>query len=135
MQYAMGVMVVEVRYVFGQHSLKEAPVDDQHPVQQFAADSCDPSFGDGVRSGCLSGSRTRSVLWSAVSGRAFVLVDQATENWSTPVPPVSDIRVGRFGAWWVRLQCSVRPLRVVVRGILGKHSCGGVAPRRSACGR
>jgi hypothetical protein len=51
-------MVVKVRHVLGQHRHKMA-VDDQHPVQQFAADGSDPSFGDRVRLGltgqfCLS---------------------------------------------------------------------------------
>jgi hypothetical protein len=52
-------MVVEVRHVLGQHRHKMAAVDDQHPVQQFPADSSNPSFGDRVCSGltgqfCLS---------------------------------------------------------------------------------
>ncbi|MDQ3886588.1 MAG: hypothetical protein M3308_06160 [Actinomycetota bacterium] len=38
--------------VLGQHSL-EVAVDDQHSVEQFAADSADPSFGDRVRAGRL----------------------------------------------------------------------------------
>jgi hypothetical protein len=42
-------MGVEVRHVFGQHSLKLAPVEDQHPIQQLAADSADPSLSDAVR--------------------------------------------------------------------------------------
>jgi hypothetical protein len=41
-------MVVEVRHVLGQHRYKMAAVDDQHPVQQFPADSSNPSFGDRV---------------------------------------------------------------------------------------
>ena len=36
-------MVVEVGHVLGQHSLEVAAVDDQHPVQQFAAHGADPS--------------------------------------------------------------------------------------------
>jgi hypothetical protein len=47
-------MVVEVRHVLGQHRRKMPAVDDQHPVEQFTADSSDPSFGDPVRLG-LSG--------------------------------------------------------------------------------
>jgi len=42
-------MVVEVRHVLGQHRRKMAAVDDQYPVQQFAAGSSDPSFGDRIR--------------------------------------------------------------------------------------
>jgi hypothetical protein len=42
---------VEVRHVLGQHSLKLAPVEDQHPIQQLTADGADPSFGDRVRPG------------------------------------------------------------------------------------
>jgi hypothetical protein len=35
--------------VLGQHRRKLALVEDQHPVQQLAADGADPSFGDRVR--------------------------------------------------------------------------------------
>ena len=38
-------MGVEVRYVLGQHGLKLAPVEDEHPVQQLAADGADEPFG------------------------------------------------------------------------------------------
>ncbi|MDT5000435.1 MAG: hypothetical protein QOK12_2540 [Mycobacterium sp.] len=41
-------MVVEVRHVLAQHCLEVAAVEDQHPVEQFAADGADPSFGDRV---------------------------------------------------------------------------------------
>jgi len=41
---------VEVRHVFGQHRLKLASVEDQHPIQQLAADGADPSLSDAVRS-------------------------------------------------------------------------------------
>src|SRR4051812_29239292 len=44
-------MVVIVRYVLGQHCREMAAVDDQYPVEKFAADSGDPSFGDRVRLG------------------------------------------------------------------------------------
>ncbi|HEX6404692.1 MAG TPA: hypothetical protein VF003_16275 [Pseudonocardiaceae bacterium] len=44
-------MVVEVRYVLGQHCREMAAADDQYPVQHFTADSSDPSFGDRVRLG------------------------------------------------------------------------------------
>src|SRR5947209_6314375 len=37
-------MVVEVRHVLRQYRHKMAAVNDQYPVQQFAADSSDPSF-------------------------------------------------------------------------------------------
>ena len=40
---------VEVRHVLGQYRLKRALVEDQHPIQQLAADGADPSFGDCVR--------------------------------------------------------------------------------------
>ena len=42
---------VEVRHVLGQHNLKLALVEDQHPIQQLAAHGADPAFGDGVRAG------------------------------------------------------------------------------------
>ena len=45
-------MGVEVRHVLGQHGPKLAPVEDQHPIQQLAADGADPSLSDAVRSRC-----------------------------------------------------------------------------------
>jgi hypothetical protein len=42
-------MGVDVRHVLGQHSLKLAPAEDQHPIQQLAADSADLSLSDAVR--------------------------------------------------------------------------------------
>jgi hypothetical protein len=51
-QGAVGAMVVKVRHVVGQHCREMAAINDQYPVQQFAADSPNPSFGDRVRLGC-----------------------------------------------------------------------------------
>jgi hypothetical protein len=50
-QCSVGVMVVDMRHVLGQHSLERAAIDAQHPVQQCAADRCDPAFGDRIRLG------------------------------------------------------------------------------------
>jgi hypothetical protein len=50
-------MVVEVRHVLGQHCREMAAADNQHPVQQFAADSSDPPFADRVRPGARTGVR------------------------------------------------------------------------------
>ncbi len=50
-------MVIEVRHVISQHSLEIAAVEDQYPVQQLAADGADPSFGDRVGPGALTGVR------------------------------------------------------------------------------
>lgn len=44
-------MVIEMRYVLGQHALEMAVVEDQYSVQQLAAYGADPSFGDRVRPG------------------------------------------------------------------------------------
>jgi hypothetical protein len=55
MQCAVGAMVVEIGHVLGQGVFEVAAVDDQHPVQQLAADGADPSFGDRVRPGRLHG--------------------------------------------------------------------------------
>jgi hypothetical protein len=41
-------MVVKVHHVLGQHRREMAAVEDQDTVQQFAADSSDPSFGNRV---------------------------------------------------------------------------------------
>ena len=41
-------MVVEMGYVLGQRVFEVAAAEDQHPVEQFAADSVDPAFSDGV---------------------------------------------------------------------------------------
>lgn len=45
-------MLVEVRQILGQHCRERAAVDDQDPVQQLAAGSCDPAFGNRVRTRC-----------------------------------------------------------------------------------
>lgn len=45
-------MVVEVRHVLGQYRHQMAAVDDQYPIQQFAAVTSDPAFGDRVRPPC-----------------------------------------------------------------------------------
>jgi hypothetical protein len=42
-------VVVKVRRVLGQHRGEMAAVEDQDPVQQFAAEGSDPSFGNRVR--------------------------------------------------------------------------------------
>jgi len=41
-------MVIEMRYVLGQHTLEMTAVEDQYSVQQLAAYGTDPSFGDRV---------------------------------------------------------------------------------------
>ena len=48
MQGAVGSVVIEMRRVLGQYVFEMAPVDDQHPVEQFTAHGADPSFGDCV---------------------------------------------------------------------------------------
>jgi hypothetical protein len=50
-QGAVRAMVVEVRHALGRHCREMAAVDDQHPIQQFPADSSHPSFGDRVHLG------------------------------------------------------------------------------------
>jgi hypothetical protein len=45
-------MVVEVRHVLGQYCGEMAAADGQYPVQQLAADSFDPSFGNCICPGC-----------------------------------------------------------------------------------
>jgi hypothetical protein len=47
----------EVRHVLGQHGPTLALVEDEHPIQQLAAEGADPSFGDGVRPGARTGVR------------------------------------------------------------------------------
>ncbi len=65
-QCAVEAMVVEVGHVLGQHSLEVAAVEDQHPVEQFAADGADPAFGDRVSPGCPHTARSpRSIAGSA----------------------------------------------------------------------
>jgi len=44
-------MVVDVVYVLGQRVVEVAAVEDQHSVEQLAADGADPAFGDRVRPG------------------------------------------------------------------------------------
>jgi hypothetical protein len=55
------------------------------------------------------------------SGRVFVLVDQAAEERATPDRAVDGRGNKPRRTWRAQLQCSVRPSRVVVRGIQGKH--------------
>jgi hypothetical protein len=50
-QRAVGAVLVEVHDILGQHALKMAAVENQHPVEHFAANRSDPSFSDRVRSG------------------------------------------------------------------------------------
>jgi hypothetical protein len=45
-------VLVEMRRVLGQYVFEMAPIEDQYSVEQLAAQGADPSFGDGVRSGC-----------------------------------------------------------------------------------
>jgi hypothetical protein len=72
-----------VRHVLGQHCREMATVDDQHPVQQFAADSCDPPFGNRI---CPS-------LWvpnrSSASCGLGIFMYQPTESVAT-----LEVRVG-----------------------------------------
>ena len=79
-QCAVRAMVVEVRHVLGQHCREMAAVDDQHPVQQFAADSCDPSFGDRVRPGCPHGVRRMRML-SLANTASKMLVNLLSRSW------------------------------------------------------
>jgi hypothetical protein len=51
-QFSVRPVGVEVHHVLGQHCPKLALVEDQHPIQQLAADGADPSLGDGVRPRC-----------------------------------------------------------------------------------
>jgi hypothetical protein len=44
MQCAVGPVLVEMPHVLGQHSLEVVAVEDQHSVQQFAADCSDPAW-------------------------------------------------------------------------------------------
>jgi hypothetical protein len=60
--------------------------------------------------------------WSAVSGRGLVLVDQAAEDRSTSDPAADRLGDGRFRTWRPQLQCSMRPMPVVVHRIPGKHA-------------
>jgi hypothetical protein len=55
-------MVVKVRHVLSQHCREMAAVDDQYPVEQFAAEGSDPSFGDRVRLGARTGVRRIRIL-------------------------------------------------------------------------
>src|SRR4029453_7289954 len=56
----------------------------------------------------------------AVSGCAFVLVDQSSQYRSASDPVVVTVRGGVMGARRDKLQCSVRPAAVVVGAVLGE---------------
>jgi hypothetical protein len=51
MQGAVGAVLVEVSGVLGQCVFEVAAVEDQHSVEQLAANGADPSLGDRVRPG------------------------------------------------------------------------------------
>jgi hypothetical protein len=48
----VGTVLVKVRHVLGEHCREMLAVDDQDTVQQFTADSANPSFRDRVRPRC-----------------------------------------------------------------------------------
>jgi hypothetical protein len=56
------------------------------------------------------------------SGRGLVLVDQAAEDRSTSDPAVDRLGYGSFRTGRAQLQCSMRPMPVVVHRIPGKHA-------------
>jgi hypothetical protein len=59
-----------------------APVEDQHPIQQFAADGADPSFSDCVRPECQHRCAQDTIVLASEHGvedageRAVVIPDQ-----------------------------------------------------------
>jgi hypothetical protein len=69
----------------------------------------------------LSGARTRPRPVISGFRRGFVLVDQAAQDRPTPNRAVDRLWNKRFRTWRTQLQRSMRPPRVVVRGIQGKH--------------
>jgi hypothetical protein len=56
------------------------------------------------------------------SSRGLVLVDQAADNRSTSDPAVDRLEDGRFRTWRAQLQCSVRPMSVVMHRIPVKYA-------------
>jgi len=69
----------------------------------------------------VSGSKLGHGIWSAVSGCGLVLVDQPTEDWSTPDLAADRLEDRRFRAERAQLQRSMRLLRA---GINGQHARG-----------
>jgi hypothetical protein len=55
------------------------------------------------------------------SGRGLVVIDQAAEDRLTSDPAVDRLGDRRFRPWRTQLQRSMRPLRVVVHRVSGKH--------------
>jgi hypothetical protein len=53
----VGTVLVKVRHVLGEHCREMLAVDDQDTVQQFTADSANPSFRDRVRRGARTAVR------------------------------------------------------------------------------
>ena len=51
----------------------------------------------------------------------LVVVDQPAEDWSTADPAIDRLGDRRLRARWTQLEGSMRPLSVVVRGVLGQH--------------
>ena len=62
------------------------------------------------------------------SGCGFVLVDQPSKDWSTTDPAQNWLGDRRFRAGWTQLEGSMRPLHVVVRGVLGQHAAEVLLP-------
>jgi hypothetical protein len=79
-QCSVRSMGVEVGHVLGQHDLKLAPVEDEHPVQQLAAEGADPSFGDGVCSGASTGVR-RMRMASLANTASNTSVNLLSRSW------------------------------------------------------
>ena len=50
-----------------------------------------------------------------------MLVDQSAEDWSTTDSAQNRLGDRRPRARWMQLEGSMRPLRVVVRAVLGQH--------------
>jgi hypothetical protein len=98
-------MVVEVRHVLGQHCGEMAAVDDEDPVEQFAAGGSDPSFGDRICPGCPHRcAQDAKTLWVPnKSSRRDIAnnthLGEALGRTSWPVSRILHPRIGYLGRW------------------------------------
>ncbi len=109
----VGPGCVVVPQVFGQHPAQMVLIDDQHPVQELAAQGTYEPFADRARSGCLRAVNTASkelVNWPARS-----LIRNLTEAACWQVH--QEIEPGREGTAYER-SGKFRPVLCTLRGII-----------------
>jgi hypothetical protein len=129
---ASGAGVVRAGGVFGGDAEILPPGDQQ---QGRAADPAEPLETVQALS-ALSGSKSRLPPLICGLGYAFVLVEQATQDWSALDPSVGKVRGGMIRVGWEELKCSMGSSPVVLADDHpdAARRRGGRCPRRSPSG-